>query len=329
MPESAADLVVLAARLPSTTARSLQMAAIYQPGLAAETGLLLAVILPSMAALSPQPAMVEQESAADMFVLLAPSSSSAALSPQPAEMRRPGIGGGKYGSGGSVTISGGNVTATGGKYGAAGIGAGLEGSEVTFKTGANGHALIFANGGIGDKTNQKNWSGLIFEGDAGTIYGKQTLSGDLEITGNQILTVPEGSTLTVPQNVTLTCNTTLTNNGTITGSGTLDGAGNLVGSGIVAGSIVNNLQKDSAVAVTVNPSPATHGSKVTITAKISKAANTFARAAENNVEFFVGTDSNRKSLGTATVSGNTATLSDVEISKEKGFAVGENTITAE
>lgn len=240
-----------------------------------------------------------------------------------------GIGGGSEGSGGSVTISGGNVTATGGKYGAAGIGAGLEGSEVTFKTGANGHALIFANGGIGDKTNQKNWSGLIFEGDAGTIYGKQTLSGDLEITGNQILTVPEGSTLTVPQNVTLTCNTTLTNNGTITGSGTLDGAGNLVGSGIVAGSIVNNLQKDSAVAVTVNPSPATHGSKVTITAKISKAANTFARAAENNVEFFVGTDSNRKSLGTATVSGNTATLSDVEISKEKGFAVGENTITAE
>lgn len=240
-----------------------------------------------------------------------------------------GIGGGSEGSGGSVTISGGKVTATGGKYGAAGIGAGLEGSEVTFKTGANGHALIFANGGIGDKTNQKNWSGLIFEGDAGTIYGKQTLSGDLEITGNQILTVPEGSTLTVPQNVTLTCNTTLTNNGTITGSGTLDGAGNLVGSGIVAGSIVNNLQKDSAVAVTVNPSPATHGSKVTITAKISKAANTFARAAENNVEFFVGTDSNRKSLGTATVSGNTATLSDVEISKEKGFAVGENTITAE
>ena len=32
---------------------------------------------------------MEQESAADMFVLLAPSSSSAALSPQPAEMRRP------------------------------------------------------------------------------------------------------------------------------------------------------------------------------------------------------------------------------------------------
>lgn len=87
-----------------------------------------------------------------------------------------GIGGGSEGSGGSVTISGGKVTATGGKYGAAGIGAGLEGSDVTFKTGANGHALIFANGGIGDKTNQKNWSGLIFEGDAGTIYGKQNLT---------------------------------------------------------------------------------------------------------------------------------------------------------
>lgn len=47
------------------------------------------------------------------------------------------------------------------------------------------------------------------------------------------------------------------------------------------------------------------------------------------MEFFVGTDSNKKSLGTANVSGNIATLSDVEISQEKGFAVGENTITAE
>lgn len=132
-----------------------------------------------------------------------------------------GIGGGKYGSGGSVTISGGNVTATGGKYGAAGIGAGLEGSDVTFKTGANGHALIFANGGIGDKTNQKNWSGLIFEGDAGTIYGKQnltvkvtpasyklTLKGEadspIQVTLNEAVVEPAntGTTVTYGYNIT-------------------------------------------------------------------------------------------------------------------------------
>ena len=132
-----------------------------------------------------------------------------------------GIGGGSEGSGGSVTISGGNVTATGGKYGAAGIGAGLEGSDVTFKTGANGHALIFANGGIGDKTNQKNWSGLIFEGDAGTIYGKQnltvkvtpasyklTLTGQadspIQVTLNEAVVEPDntGTTLTYGYNIT-------------------------------------------------------------------------------------------------------------------------------
>ena len=132
-----------------------------------------------------------------------------------------GIGGGSEGSGGSVTISGGKVTATGGKYGAAGIGAGLEGSEVTFKTGANGHALIFANGGIGDKTNQKNWSGLIFEGDAGTIYGKQnltvkvtpasyklTLTGQadspIQVTLNEAVVEPAniGTTVTYGYNIT-------------------------------------------------------------------------------------------------------------------------------
>lgn len=132
-----------------------------------------------------------------------------------------GIGGGNKASGGTITINGGKVTATGGKYGAAGIDAGLEGSDVTFKTGANGHALIFANGGIGDKTNQKNWSGLIFEEDAGTIYGKQnltvkvtpasyklTLTGQadspIQVTLNEAVVEPDntGTTLTYGYNIT-------------------------------------------------------------------------------------------------------------------------------
>lgn len=145
--------------------------------------------------------------------------------------------------------------------------------------------------------------------------------------------IPSGKTLTVPENTTLTVKdgVTLTNNGTITGNGTLDGEGNLVGSGTVANIIRNNLQKDSNVTVEVSSSPATYGSKVDIRATISKATNAITLAAENQnqVEFFVGTDSNKKSLGTAKVRGDAATLSDVEISQEKGFAVGENTITAE
>ena len=249
-----------------------------------------------------------------------------------------GIGSGSHGSYDTITINGGSVTATGGEL-AAGIGDGSGGSGGSFTTetatGTDGHALIVANGGISDKSNQDSWSGIIFEGDTGEVYGNPTIQENIEI--------PSGKTLTVPENTTLTVNSgvTLTNSGTITGNGTLGGEGNLVGSGTIAQTITNNLQKDSNVTVEVNSSPATYGSKVDITATISKAAtisraatiskaaNAITRAAENQVEFFVGTDSNKKSLGTANVSGDTATLSDVEISQEKGFAVGENTITAE
>ena len=245
-----------------------------------------------------------------------------------------GIGGGYTGSGGTITIHGGSVTATCGSL-AAGIGSGFEGSGGSFTTGTDGHALIFANGGIADKTMQDSWSGIIFDENDGKVYKNQTLQENFEIPLGKTLTVPQNTTLTIPQGVTLT------NNGTITGNGTLGGEGNLVGSGTVANIIRNNLQKDSNVTVSVNSSPAAYGSKVNLTATISKAAtisraatiskaaNAITRAAENQVEFFVGTDSNKKSLGTANVSGDAATLSDVEISQEKGFAVGENTITAE
>ena len=244
-----------------------------------------------------------------------------------------GIGSGFEGSGGNITINGGTVIAT--SENGAGIGSGFMGSGGSFTTGTDGHALIFANGSIADKTMQDSWSGIIFDENDGKVYKNQTLQENFEIPLGKTLTVPQNTTLTIPQGVTLT------NNGTITGNGTLGGEGNLVGSGTVAQTITNNHQKDSAVSVTVSPSPATYGSKVSITATISKtatisrsatiskAANAITRAAENQVEFFVGTDSNKKSLGTANVSGDTATLSDVEISQEKGFAVGENTITAE
>ena len=146
-----------------------------------------------------------------------------------------GIGGGFKGSGGNITINGGNVTATGADEGA-GIGDGSGGSGGSFTTGTDGHALIFANGGISDTSNRDSWSGIIFEGDTGEVYKDQTLQENIEIPSGKTLTVPENTTLTVKDGVTLT------NNGTITGNGTLDGKGNLAGSGTVAQTITNNLQ---------------------------------------------------------------------------------------
>ena len=247
-----------------------------------------------------------------------------------------GIGGGRSGSVGNITIHGGNVTATGGNVATtgqrvAGIGGGYDGSGGSFTTGTDGHALIFANGGITDKTMQDSWSGIIFDENDGKVYKNQTLQENFEILLGKTLTVPENTTLTMKDGVTLTNSGTITNNGTITGNGTLDGEGNLVGSGTVAQTITNNLKKDSAVSVTVSPSSATYGSKVSITATISRATNAITLAAENQnqVEFFVGTNSNKKSLGIVNVSGDTATLLNVEISQGKGFAFGENTITAQ
>ena len=244
-----------------------------------------------------------------------------------------GIGGGIRRSGGNITISGGSVTATGGNNGA-GIGDGsgdeIGGSGGSFATGADGHALIVASS-ISDTSQRDSWSGIIFEGNDGKVYGNPTIQENIEIPRSKTLTIPENTTLTVNSGVTLT------NSGTITGNGTLDGEGNLVGSGTVAQTITNNLQKDSNVTVEVNSSTATYGSKVDITATISKAAtisraaNAITRAAENQVEFFVETKGNKTSLGTANVSDDddTITIFNVEISQEKGFAVGENTITVE
>ncbi len=254
-----------------------------------------------------------------------------------------GIGSGNQGSVGSVTISGGSVTATGGT-GIVGIGDGTNSQGSTFSTGTNGQALIISTGGISDKSSQDNWSGMIFDDSAqGKVYGSAfTLRKNLEIPAGKTLTIPSNVTLTVDENVTLTCNTTLTNDGTIQGTstaqkGTLDGTGELTGSGTVDHTTIENrLRKASAVSVTVTPSSIIYDPNVpttiTMTADISKATNTFTRAAEeNHVEFFVGTGDQKKSLGKQAVQGDTATLDNVnvEISSEKGFVIGENIITAE
>ncbi|MFQ9600403.1 MAG: hypothetical protein ACLRZ3_12445, partial [Flavonifractor plautii] len=96
-----------------------------------------------------------------------------------------GIGGGWKGSGGTITIHGGSVTATGGGS-AAGIGGEFEAADSgSFATGTDGHALIVANGGIGDKRNQKSWSGMIFEGNTRTVYGQPTIQENIEISIGQ------------------------------------------------------------------------------------------------------------------------------------------------
>ncbi len=67
------------------------------------------------------------------------------------------------------------------------------------------------------KTNTAT-SGIIFEGDNGTVYENVTLTENMEIESGKTLTVPTGITLTIPDDVTLTNNGTLIVMGDLKGS---------------------------------------------------------------------------------------------------------------
>lgn len=253
-------------------------------------------------------------------------------------MRYPGIGTGLWESvsSSSVTINGGTVTAIGGD-GAAGIGHSaafgyntscavtISGGTVTAIGGGALRGGSVANG-IDNRSKQSEWNGsiLVIGRDDSGIYGGDsfTLQEDFEISSGKTLNIGSGKTLNVSNGVTLT------NNGSITGSGTLDGSGDLKGSGTIADTITNKLRKDSAVNVEIDPSKAVYGSTVTITAEISKKENALTRsAAQNKVDFYLGTVDSGTFLESVNVSDNTATL-QVSLNDEK-WTAGQHTITAE
>ena len=128
--------------------------------------------------------------------------------------------GGAGGSGGAITISGGMVTATEGWPGIKGD---------TFSTGQNGNAILYASS-INPSSDQSQWSGIIFQGGSGQVYGHQTLAGDFTVEEGQTLTIAEGASLTVPKDITLTNKGTIpiTGSGVLTNQGTLDNSSGLV-----------------------------------------------------------------------------------------------------
>lgn len=176
-----------------------------------------------------------------------------------------GIGGGARGAGGEITISGGIVTATGGS---AGIGGGSYGSgsaeagsfKTTDKNNKPGNAFIIAKN-IKDKTNQGSWSGVIFEENAGKVYGTPTLP-------EGVLTIPSGKTLTVEDGKTLAIvsGTTLINEGTITNKGTISNDGVLA----VKGTLTNNKTYDGNGALNKLGSPTLDGSNGSALTSVAK-----------------------------------------------------------
>ena len=137
-----------------------------------------------------------------------------------------GIGGGSGSRGnggncGQVTLSGGTVTATSRNGKGIGGGSGYQGNQVggsgIFQT-DNGNAVVFASS-IAYKTNQSNWNGVIFEGNAGMVYGTSVIPiMDFTIDGGKTLFIPESSALTISD-------ITAVNNGSVYVDGTVSGLG--------------------------------------------------------------------------------------------------------
>lgn len=148
-----------------------------------------------------------------------------------------GIGGGNRAKACSITITGGEIHATGGDAtgsdgnanGGDGIGngGGYDEAETAAITIAdldnNGAPVIFATSGSGGSANavagpDEAWQGVVFQENAGQVYGDTTLSQSFEIPKDTTLTIDADDTLRVPDGIILT------NKGSIVGNGTLIGA---------------------------------------------------------------------------------------------------------
>ena len=218
-----------------------------------------------------------------------------------------GIGGGTDGSSGTITISGGTVTATGkggsagigggnGSYnkdggaaetitisggtvtangtgGAAGIGGGkgysgkADGAPGTFATTNSGKAIIKASS-IADNDDKTGWSGIIFDGSDGGVYGSQTLSSAFKVESTENLLIAE--------NATLNTSGKLTNSGNIYVDGTLTGA--VSGSGkVYYRLILENCTASSGTTTYSGNTYAAEGATVKLAATLTDANNQIVR----------------------------------------------------
>ena len=189
-----------------------------------------------------------------------------------------------------VTIEGGTVTATGGPAGTGsyGILAETTGAEKSADVTINGNSVVRANTtnaeGVdgkpinGETTTQEN--SIIFENGVGTVYGDVTLREDLTVAEGETLTIPEDAALTIPEGTTLTNNGSIQNDGNlqvkgeitgnaVTGSGTIQGSGQWPGKPEpvpIPPTYAVTTPETPGGTVTVNPSRASSGRRVTITA---------------------------------------------------------------
>lgn len=144
----------------------------------------------------------------------------------------------------SLSVDGGSLTAsgTGSSDGILFYVGSSQATGATTSLTITDHAIVDArNGGISalkisetlptPTPTGDNRSGIVFDGNTGTVYGKVELQEDLEIGEGESLTIPDGASLTIGNDATLTNEGTVTttDGGTLTNEGTINNSGTLTG----------------------------------------------------------------------------------------------------
>ncbi|MDR0232630.1 MAG: S8 family serine peptidase [Dysgonamonadaceae bacterium] len=143
-----------------------------------------------------------------------------------------------YAEGGNITINGGIVTATGDDYGD-GIGSGFRGSAGTFTM--SGNAIVFANK-VGDMDTDRKTGGILVVGNSTYWYGDNnfSLSHNVTVPSNNVLTIGKDKTLTIPSGTILTNKGMIINYAEITINGTLMNTGKIIDFGTINGIVTGN-----------------------------------------------------------------------------------------
>lgn len=132
----------------------------------------------------------------------------------------------------SLSVGGGSLTATDGSSFDFGIYFYGPSSPENINLAVSNNAIVRADGGIASGDNEDgpvttDGTGIIFDGDEGTVYGSVTLQEDLTIGEGESLDIPNGASLTIPSGATLTNEGTVANSGALTNNGTINNFGTL------------------------------------------------------------------------------------------------------
>ena len=226
----------------------------------------------------------------------------------------------------SLTVDGGSLTATGKNENGAGIrytfGGSSSGSGKPSLT-VSGNAIVRANGGIANnssspiqyETGSDSTGGIVFDGNEGTVYGKVTLQGNLEISEGESLTIPDGANLNTDGKLTVDGGT-LTQNGTVTG----DIIYKVTGVSLSTDSLTLEEGGTANLTATITPANATNqnvtwSSNAPSVATVSSSGNVTAVAPGTATITVTTEDGNKTATCAVTVAAATVSVTGVTLNK--------------